>query len=154
MAKISYLRFNPENREIELEGTEEFIKAYFDKLQQMLPQAPVQAKASEAVKVLPVKNARIKAKAAASARTKARDEIPTLKKTVKVTNKKSAAKKPKKVSLIDQIVGLVQDSETGMTTAEMKDKTGMTPKQIHAITSRAAKLGRIKTTKRGVYVPV
>ena len=28
MSKMSYLCFNPETREIELEGTEEFIKVY------------------------------------------------------------------------------------------------------------------------------
>ena len=147
MGKTSYLRFNPENREIELEGTEQFIKAYFDKLQQMLPKlSGEEGKGLEATTTLSVKKAK--------AKKKAKVEIPAPKKVVKIVSKKAVARKSKEVSLIDKVVGLVQDSETGMTTGELKDKTGMTNKQIWSITSRAAKLGRIKTTKRGVYVPV
>ncbi len=145
MGKTSYLRFNPENREIELEGTEQFIKAYFDKLQQMLPKlSGEEGKGLEATTTLSVKKAK--------AKKKAKVEIPAPKKVVKIVSKKAVARKSKEVSLIDKVVGLVQDSETGMTTGELKDKTGMTNKQIWSITSRAAKLGRIKTTKRGVYV--
>ena len=147
MGKTSYLRFNPDTREIELEGSEKFIKTYFDKLQQMLPPFSDEVKKEPAaVTVLPVKKTRVKAIVKA--------EIPAPKKVVKVTSKKAATRKPKKVSLIDKVVGLVQESETGITTDELKDKTGMTPKQIWSITSRAVKLKKIRTTKRGVYVPV
>lgn len=153
MARTSYLRFNPKTKEIELEGSEEFIKAYFDKLQQLLPQSPGEVKKEpEAAKTLPVKMARVKTKAKAMPKTKAKIEMPIPKKVVKVARKKAAAQKPKEVSLIDKVVGLIQDSETGMTTVELQDKTGLTTKQIWAITSRAAKLGKIKTTKRGVYL--
>lgn len=146
MGKTSYLRFNPDTKEIELEGTEQFIKAYFDKLQQMLPKlSGEEGKGLEATTTLSVKKAKVK--------KKAKVEIPAPKKIVKIVSKKVAAKGSKAVSLIDKVVGLINDSETGVTTDEIINKTGMIPKQIHAITSRAAKLGRIKTTKRGVYVP-
>jgi len=148
MGKAStYLRFNPDTREIELEGSEEFVKTYFDKLQQMLPQSPSEVgKRLEATTILSVKKA--------TAKRKAKVEAPVPQKVVKVASNKAVPKKPKKVSQIDKVVDLVQESETGMTIADLQDKTGMTKKQIHAITSRAARLGRIKTTKRGVYVPV
>jgi hypothetical protein len=146
MKKTSYLRFNPENREIELEGTEQFIKTYFDKIQQMLPQSSGKVqKEPEAPKKLPVNKAKVK--------TNATIEVPAFKKVVRIAGKKAAARKAKEISLIDKVVGLIQDSETGMTTDELKEKTSLTPKQIWAITSRAAKLKKIKTTKRGVYVP-
>jgi hypothetical protein len=147
MARTSYLRFNPDTREIELEGSEAFIKAYFDKLQQKLPQPTGEGKQEPvAAKKSPAKKARVKVKAAI--------EIPTPKKVVKAVSKKATARKPKESSLIDKIVGLVQVSETGITTDELKDKTGMTARQIWSITSRAVKLQKIRTTKRGVYVPV
>ena len=146
MGKSSYLRFNPENREIEIEGSERFVKVYFDKLQQMLPKLSGEGgKGLEAITTLSVKKAKVKKKATA--------RIPALKKEVRVASKKAAARKPEEVSLIDKVVGLIQNSKTGITTGELKDKTGMTNKQLWAITSRAAKLGRIKTMKRGVYVP-
>jgi hypothetical protein len=146
MKKTSYLRFNPENREIELEGTEQFIKTYFDKLQQKLAQSSGEVKKErEAPKKLPMHKAKVK--------TNATREVPALKKVVRVAGKKAAARKAQEVSLIDKVVGLIQDSKTGMTTDELKDKTSLTPKQIWAITSRAVKLKKIKTTKRGVYVP-
>jgi len=147
MAKSSYLRFNPETREIEIEGSEKFVKDYFEKLQQMLPKlSGEEVKGLEATTVLSVKKDK--------AKKKAKVEIPDPKKEVKAARKKPAAKGPKALSLIDKVVGLINDSETGVTTAEIINKSGMTPKQIHAITARAAKLGKIKTTKRGVYVPV
>lgn len=146
MAKTSYLRFNPENREIEIEGSEKFVKDYFAKLQQMLPKLSGEGgKGLEATTILSVKKDK--------AKKKVKIEIPAPKKVVKIVGKKAGAKGLKAVSLIDKIVGLVQDSGKGMTTGELKEKTGLTNKQIWSVTSRAAKLGRIKTTQRGVYVP-
>jgi len=143
----SYLRFNPNTREIELEGSAEFIKAYFDKLQRMLPRSSgAGEKGPETAATLPAKRSRIK--------TTVTSENPAPEKVVKLASKKATAKKPKKVSQIDKVVGLVQNSETEMTTADLQDKTGMIKKQIWALANRAVGLGRIKTAKRGVYVPV
>jgi hypothetical protein len=147
MGKKSYLRFNPDTREIEIEGSEEFIKTYFDKLQQMLSQLSGEVKKElEAARTLPVKKARVK--------KKAKVEIPAPRKVAKVASKKAAARESKEVSLFDKVLGLIQDSEEGITTSELLDKTGLTKKQIWSITYRATKLGRIKKTKRGVYLPV
>jgi len=147
MAKTSYLRFNPDIREIEIEGSEEFIKTYFDKLQQMLPPTPSEVKNEpEAAITSPAKRTKIK--------TTVKAETLAPKKVVKVAGNKAVVKKSKKVSLINRVVGLVNESGTGTTLADLRDKTGMAPKQINALASRAARLGRIKATKRGVYVPV
>ena len=152
MGKSSYLRFNPETREIEIEGSEKFVKDYFDKLQQMLPQEPgAVKKGSETLKIVPTKAAiRTKAKQA----PKAKAEIPAPKKVAKVASKKVTAKKSIKVSLIDQVVGLIQDSKMGITTAELTGQTGLAARQIWGITNQASKAGKIKTAKRGVYVPI
>ena len=86
--------------------------------------------------------------------TKAKIEMLAPGKVVKVATKKALVKESQETSLFDRIVGHIRDSETGMTTAELKDKTGLTARQIWGVTSQATKVGKIKTTKRGVYVPV
>ena len=150
MGKTSYLRFNPETREIELEGSEEFIKAYFDKLQQKLPQSSGEGKKEpQAATTLPAEKAKVKAKA----KTKAKAKIPAPRKAIKVAGKKATARKSQEASLFDKVVGIIQDSAEGITTSELNVKTGLTDRQIWGITSRAAKLGKIKKTKRGIYLP-
>jgi hypothetical protein len=152
MGKTSYLRFNPETKEIELEGSEEFIKAYFDKLQQKLPQSSGEGKKEPAeAATLPAKKPKVKAKAKAKA--KAKVIIPAPRKAIKVAGKKAPARKSQEASLFDKVVGLVQDSAGGITTSELNVKTGLTDRQIWGITGRAARLGNIKKAKRGVYLP-
>jgi polyhydroxyalkanoate synthesis regulator phasin len=67
--------------------------------------------------------------------------------------KKAKKKKPraKKVTNIDTVVRLIQDSTEGISTAELKAKTGLAESQIWNIVSHAAKAGRVKKLKRGVY---
>lgn len=48
------------------------------------------------------------------------------------------------------VVAIIQASK-GITTAELKKQTGLTEKQIWGITYRAAKLGKIKKSIRGIY---
>jgi len=144
MKNISRIYFNPVTKELELEGSEEFIKTYFDKLQQMLP------KLSEGVKEEPkvVKNPplkRIKVKKAAKV------EISAPKKGIKAAKGKISNKKGK-TTLIDTVIELIKGSPTGITASELREKTGFTPKKIESITYRAAKLGKIKRPKPGTYV--
>jgi hypothetical protein len=125
MKTESRIRFNPVTKEIEIEGSESFVKTYFDKLQGMISGAPEEtAKESKAVKVRPAKKA-----------------------------KKAAKKAPgvKRVTNIDTIVGLIQGSAEGISTAELKGKTGLAESQIWNIVNRASKLGKIKKVKRGIY---
>ena len=152
MGKTSYLRFNPETKEIELEGSEEFIKSYFDKLQQKLPQSSGEGKKEPAAATtLPAKKVKVKAKA--KAKTKAKAKIPVPRKAIKVAGKKAIVRESRGASLFDKVVGIIQGSAEGITTSELNVKTGLTDRQIWGITSRAAKLGKIKKTKRGIYLP-
>ena len=47
MASNSRIRFNPVTKEIEVEGTEKFVKTYFDKLQAMISGAAEKKVASQ-----------------------------------------------------------------------------------------------------------
>jgi len=146
MKARSRIRFNPVTKEIEIEGSEEFVKIYFDKLQQILTKSPDEVKEEPKVaKALPVK--RIKVKKAAKV------EISAPKKVIKAAKVKISDKKGK-ITSIDTVIGLIQGSPTGITTAELMKKTGYTPKKIWGITSRAAKMGKIKRPKPGTYVAI
>ncbi len=67
--------------------------------------------------------------------------------------KKSKKKKSraKKVTNIDTVVGLIQGSTEGISTAELKEKTGLAESQIWNIVNHASKLGKVKKIKWGVY---
>jgi hypothetical protein len=128
MANNSRVRFNPVMKEIEVEGTEEFVKIYFGKLQAML------SGASE-------KKATIKEK------PKAAKGRPPKK------SEKAAKKAPgkKRITNRDSVIGLIQGSTEGIFTAELKKKTGLPESQIWNIVNHAAKEGKIRKIKRGLY---
>ena len=137
MKKNSRIKFNPCTKEIEIEGSEKFVKAYFNKLQAMISGTPeIKTKDAKSVKAAPVQAKMKKLKA------------------VKARPSKAAAKKEpgeKRVTHIDMIVGLVQASTEGISTAVLKEKTGLAESQIWNIVNRAAKLGKIRKMKRGLY---
>jgi len=144
MKNNSRIRFNPVTKEIEIEGAEEFVKTYFGKLQAMISGAAEEKAAikneRKPVKVAPVKADKKKLKAG-----KARPQ----KKAMKVAKKEPGIKR---VTKIDMIVGLIQGStEEGISTAELKEKTGLAESQIWNIVNRAAKAGKIRKMKRGLY---
>ena len=143
MKRLSRIYFNPVTKEIEIEGSEEFIRTYFDKLQKMLPGSPEEVKAeSKVAKAHPMK--RINIKKAAKA------EISAPRKVIKAAEGKIRDRKGK-TTLIDTVMGLIKGSPTGITASELREKTGFTPKRIESITYRAAKLGKIKRPKPGTY---
>jgi polyhydroxyalkanoate synthesis regulator phasin len=67
--------------------------------------------------------------------------------------KKTAKKKPraKKLTNIDKVVGLIKGSTEGISTAELKEKTGLAESQIWNIVNSATKAGKVKKIRRGVY---
>jgi outer membrane biosynthesis protein TonB len=146
------IRFNPVTKEIEIEGSEEFVKAYFNKIQKMISGTPSKTvKEPKAVKAAPEKKAEKK--------TKAVKAIPVIKepkaakpRPVKKV-KKTAKKKPraKRITKIDTIVGLIKGSADGISTAQLKEKTGLAESQIWNIINRVSKLGKVKKIRRGVY---
>jgi hypothetical protein len=146
------IRFNPVTKEIEIEGSEEFVKAYFNKIQKMISGVPSKTlREPKAVKISPAKKAIKEPKAEkaipAKKEPKAAKPLPA-KKAKKTAKKKSRAKK---VTNIDKIVGLIKGSAEGISTAQLKEKTGLAESQIWNIVNRAAKAGKVKKIKRGVY---
>jgi hypothetical protein len=140
MKEKSRIRFNPVTKEIEIEGSEEFVKAYFNKIREMISGVPSETvEKPKAVKVRPAKKA-IKEPKAVKARPP--------KKAKKAKKKKPRAKK---VTNIDTVVGLIRGSTKGISTAELKKKTGLAESQIWNIVNYAAKGGKVKKIKRGLY---
>ena len=139
MKEKSRIRFNPVTKEIEVEGTEQFVKTYFGKLQAMIS-GPSQ-------KTVTIKR---QPKAVKAAPEKKVEKKPTLSKSPRVSKAKKAPAK-KKVTNIDTVVGLIQGAPEGISTAELKTKTGLAETQIWNIVTRASKIGKIKKVKRGVY---
>jgi uncharacterized membrane protein len=132
MEERSRIRFNPATREIEIEGSEEFVRIYFGKVQKLLL-APVGGKEE---KPKPPR-----------ARPAGKP-----KKMKKKTGPKKVPKKVPKETLLDLVVRLIRGSEEGITTSALKEKTGLVESQIWSIVYRAEKQGKIKKTKRGIYM--
>ena len=132
MEERSRIRFNPATREIEIEGSEEFVRIYFGKVQKLLL-APVGGKEE---KPKPPR-----------ARPAGKP-----KKMKKKTGPKKVPKKVPKETLLDSVVRLIRGSEEGITTAALKEKSGLAESQIWSIVYRADKQGKIKKTKRGIYM--
>jgi uncharacterized membrane protein len=132
MEERSRIRFNPATREIEIEGSEEFVRIYFGKVQKLLL-APIGGKEE---KPKPPR-----------ARPAGKP-----KKMKKKTGPKKVPKKVPKETLLDSVVGLIRGSKEGITTAALKEKSGLAESQIWSIVYRAEKQGKIKKTKRGIYM--
>ena len=139
MKDRSRIRFNPVTKDIEIEGSEEFVKVYFNKIQEMILDSKEIVEEPRIEKVRPVEKARKEPKA-----VKARPP----KKSRKAKKKEPGVKK---VSNVDAIVTLIQGSTEGISTAELKEKTGLTEHQIWNIVNRASKEGKIRKMKRGLY---
>lgn len=125
MNKESRIRFNPVTKEIEIEGSEAFVKTYFDKLQAIMSQQ------GEKKRGVPK-----------AAKTR------TIKKAAKAAKMESPKKK---TTHIGSVVKLIQANAEGISTATLKEKTGLAERQIWSIVNRAAKEGKIRKIKRGLY---
>ena len=129
MAEKSRVKFNPVTKEMEIEGSESFVTTTLDKLQAMLSGAPEK---KVAVKKEP--------KAV---------KAPKRKPAKKATKKKLGVKR---VTNFGAVLALIQGSTEGISTTELKEKAGLTERQTWGIVTRAAKEGKIRKVKRGVYV--
>ena len=141
MSEQSRIRFNPMTKEIEIEGSEVFVKTYFDKLQAMMSGLTKKTmEKPKAAKRGPEKKGKMKSRGNASPRMKAGkvDKVGTPK---------------KRVTHIGAVVELVQASREGTSTSALKEKTGLTERQIWSIVDRAANEGKIRKIKRGLYGP-
>ena len=182
MATQSRIKFNPVTKEIEIEGSENFVKTYFDKVQTMLSGAKeaVTAAPSKTKVVKAVKEKPLKVKVA---KEKPIKEKPVKDRLIKITRKSKKApvvaepiieppgkkrRQSKKAPVVIKeeklgietkrgemgkaVLALIQDSKEGITTTELKEKTGLADKQIWAVIDNAKKKGLIKKAKRGLYV--
>jgi len=135
MAEKSRVKFNPGTKEIEIEGSESFVTTTLNKLQAMLSGAPAkkvavkkEPKASKAPKRKPAKKVRQSEKAPIVATGMRRGELSK------------------------SVMALINGSPEGISTAELKEKTGLKNIQIRNVLSSVTKRGKIRTVKRGVYV--
>lgn len=112
-------------------------------------------RATRTAKTAPAKKSEKKPKVAKTPRVKKVKKAPktvkltVAKKRVGKTGKKTSAKK--RVTNIDTIVGLIKGAPEGISTAELKTKTGFADTKIWNIITRATKQGKVRTLKRGVY---
>ena len=112
MKENSRIRFNPGTKEIEIEGSESFVKTYFNKLQAMISGTPEKkTKESKPVKAAPVK--------AEKKQPKAVKELPS--KAAKKATKKEPGEK--RITHIASVLGLIQESTEGLSTADLKEKS-------------------------------
>lgn len=146
MKENSRIRFNPVAKEIEVEGSESFVKTYFNKLFDIMSGSPGKTLGSE-----------MKGAAKAVKEKLATDESEAASAKPKVVKRVSKAAPKgyteKKLTNIETIVTLIQEHEDGITTAELKQKTGLAESQIWNIVNRATKEGRIRKISRGLYGP-
>jgi hypothetical protein len=92
-----------------------------------------------------------KAMAAKKPRAKARVKAKPAKERV---TRKVTVKKRTKITAIDAVLGVIKRSRKGVTTAQIKEKTGFNEKKIWDIVNRAKRQGKVKSVGRGVYVKV
>ena len=135
MAEKSRVKFNPGTKEIEVEGSESFVKATLDRLLAMPSGAPEK---KVAVKKEP--------KAVKAPKRKPAKKVRQSGKAPKMTAG------TKRGALSKAVMALINGSPEGIAMAELKEKTGMKDIQIRNVLSSVIKRGKIRTVKRGVYV--
>jgi hypothetical protein len=143
MKSNSRIRFNPVTKEIEVAGTEKFVKTYFGKLQAMIS-GPADKKVGSKKELKTAKAAPVIADKKKPTAVKARPQ----KKAEKVAKKKPGGKR---ITHLASVIGFIQESPEGISTAELKEKTGLVERQIWSIVNSASKAGKIRKVKRGVY---
>ena len=152
MKNNSRIRFNPVTKEIEVEGSESFVKTYFKKLQEMgfgpVKKTVTAKKESRAIKAAPAKKTEKKVKAAKASPAKKAAKSGPVKKVSKTAKRKLGGKK---ITNMASVVELIQVSTEGISTSELKEKTGLSERQIWSIVNRASKEGKIQKAKRGLY---
>ena len=121
----SRIRFNPATQEIEIEGSEEFVNTYYLKITALM-----------------------------SGKTKEEPQPAVIfpgKGIKEIAKEKIVEREPSKPTMFDAVLGFIRESQQGITTSELMEKTGLSQRQIWSITAHASKLGKIKKGKRGVY---
>lgn len=127
------------------------------KIEQVAAQVAKHAKVKPAPKKKAVKKAAAKKvnKAAAKKVKKAAPKKATAKKATakKATLKKAAPKKAtKKLTVLESVYDVVSRARGGATIAQLKQKTGLNPRQLSNALYKLSTRGKIVAKSRGVYV--
>jgi predicted Rossmann fold nucleotide-binding protein DprA/Smf involved in DNA uptake len=94
--------------------------------------------------VVPVKKAKTKTVKVASKKAA---------KVVKTAKPKAAAKKPAvQGTVLSSVLSTVKRSKNGVAIAKIKEKTGLSPRQLSNALYKLAKSGKIASKERGVYI--
>ena len=98
-------------------------------------------------KAQPARKPRAAKKAAPKKRVAAKRKAAPKKKVAK----KAPARRGAKVTAIDKVAGIIGKSKKGVTTAQIKQKTGFPEKKIWDIVNRLKRQGKVKSAKKGIY---
>ena len=79
---------------------------------------------------------------------------PKAKAKAKRAKKEAAMKRPAKATDQDMVFAVISKSKRGVTTAQIKEKTGFAEKKVWNVINRIKKQGKVKSAGRGVYVKV
>jgi hypothetical protein len=77
---------------------------------------------------------------------------PSTKRAARKPAAKKAPKRPTRETATDAVLNVIATSRKGVTTGQIKEKTGFDERKIWGIVNRAKKQGKIKSEKKGVYV--
>ena len=124
MAQTSRIRFNPVTKEVEIEGTESFVKSYFGKIQTLL------SGLEKAVEEPAARRSRGSKKA---------------------TREPAARKSLPRGDISKTIIETVRASAEGMSIPALTKETGFTQQQVRSVIFKEEKQGTIRRLKRGVY---
>ena len=131
MAERSRIKLNPSTMEIEIEGSEAFVRNSFNNIQEFF---------------FKVQGKEVKKPA------KPQKTIKPVRTAKKEKAKPVAAKKVKHGSITRAVMKVIAGSPKGASVSAIMKKTGLKPRQIFAATKVAKKEGKIKTKTRGVYI--
>ena len=129
MAQTSRIRFNPATGEVEIEGTETFVKSYFAKIQNLLSELRNTAKEKPAARL---------------------SRAP--RKAAKKSEKHAAKKRLGRGDISTAIIESVRGSDEGIGIPTLTKKTGFTQQQVRSVIFKAEKQSVIQRLRRGVYV--
>jgi hypothetical protein len=72
----------------------------------------------------------------------------------KTSKKRAARKRPAKATDQDRVLAVINSNKKGVTTAQIKKKTGFGDRKIWSVINRLKRQGTVKSAGRGVYVKV
>jgi predicted Rossmann fold nucleotide-binding protein DprA/Smf involved in DNA uptake len=109
----------------------------------------IKADAKKATKKATTKKAAPKKTTAKKAVKKTAAKKPAAKKKAKAAPKKAAAKKP---TVLDAVYGVIGKARNGATIAQLKQKTGLSPRQLSNALYKLSTRGKIVAKSRGLYI--